>query len=466
LTKVLTIIDTLQNRSWQSMTEILPGIVQDWTKAFQEQGHEVIIHQVEEDSTSKILASVLKSDLILFTAFNLQANQLHQIIRQKLNLEIPIGLYLHGLASVGLWPLEKWGWLQNTKAFDFFVVTSDADIHCLQKIDLKAKVFKIPFSIDDQQLEQKSRSKDLHHFIFTGRISEQKNLHTLLWGISLLNEENRNKIVLDIFGKEDHLGSPNMGKKSTAYLKTLEDLVVKLKLNSIVKFHGFLDREELNANYLSHSHTFISPSLHSDENFGMAALRSLKNGHRALLTAWGGHLEFDSFFNNQVDYLPVYKSHYGPVISPLDIKKSIEKALSNDLVHGPRKSACSHDDVSQLIALQIPKMLEPGLFQFGKLATDLAARYTQYFKNSEDQIKLSQIFENYADTWAHLFFESYGMKTSLPREKGPDFITAPWVTDEGSQFKIADPHRGEWFLSKNEEELLFEFGLRWTVKDS
>jgi len=450
------------------MTEILPGIVRDWTRAFKDQGYEVILHEVEKDSSGKILASVLKSDLILFTAFNLQQNQLYQMIRQKLSIEIPIGLYLHGLASVGLWPLSKWGWLQNSKAQDFFIVTSEADIQCLKKIEMKGKVLKIPFSIDDQQLEKKARNEDIHHFIFTGRISEQKNLHTLLWGISLLRKEDKKRVVLDIFGKEDHLGSPNMGKKSTAYLKTLLELIAELELDSIVKFHGFLEREQLNNQFLSQPHTFISPSLHSDENFGMAALRSLKNGQRALLTAWGGHLEFNSFFKDQVDYLPVYKSSFGPVISPLDIKKAIEKALIKDQKIEPRSSACSPDSVSKLISAKIPQMLEQDQdqFQIGKLARAIAEKYTHYFKASEDQNKMSKVFDGYADSWAHLFFESYGMKSPLPSEKGNNFITAPWVSDQDSHFKITDPHRGEWSLSKKEEELLFDLGLRWTVKDS
>lgn len=463
---MITIIDTIQNRSWQSMTEILPGIVRDWTNAFKGQGHEVSVHFIEEDSTAQIISSVLRSDLILFTAFNLQQNKLHQIIRQKLNIEIPIGLYLHGLASVGLWPLAKWGWIQNSNAQDFFVVTSEADIQCLQKINLKAKVLKIPFSIDDQSLKQNSGTIGLHHFIFTGRISEQKNIHTLLWGVSLLSEEVKKRIVIDIFGKEDHLGSPNMGKKSTTYLQILEELVKKLQLNSTVKFHGFLDRDDLNSQFLSQPHTFISASLHSDENFGMAALRSLKNGQRAILTAWGGHLEFNSFFQKQVDYLPVYKSPYGPVISPLEIRNSILKALNDDYKVEPVNSACSPDSVSSLIAKNIPQMLEQNQFQIGNLAQELAERYTTFFHASAEQNKLSKIFDSYADTWAHFFFESYGMKSQLPLLKGSRFTTAPWVTEVGTQLRINDPHRGEWSLSKKDEYLLFDYGLRWTVKDS
>ena len=142
---ILTIIETRENHSWTSMTEILPQIRRDWSMAFEELGHEINIVDADQIEAKDMALIAFKSDIILFTAFNVKIAQIFNFIRTSINPDIPIGLYLHGLASVAAWPLYKWSWFKNMQMRDFFIVTSDADLRAMELACDEAKIYNEGF---------------------------------------------------------------------------------------------------------------------------------------------------------------------------------------------------------------------------------------------------------------------------------------------------------------------------------
>lgn len=457
--KQISIIDDPSNYAWLSMTEILPSIIADWKSAFSDEGWSVAIIQNSQSARAESLKKILASDAILFTCFNLEQLKFYKIIREQLGLSIPIGLYLHGLPSVGLWPLQKWSWLDHMKESDFFIVTSHADEIAVQQSVVKGKVFKIPFSLNRYKPPTSLRKTSKHHLVYVGRISEQKNLHSLFWAFSLIEREIKEKFKIVIYGAEDQLGSPNMGFESQAYLKFLIDLARTLEISDYIEFKGFIDREVLYSEELNYPYTFISCSLHSDENFGMAAATSLSMGHQAILTNWGGHQELKNYFKpEQITYINVKGAEQGPYISI----KELKDALVNLSCRPPSKSdssmALNSSIISAHIRKIIPSLLEKKEWKFTNLPLELSKRFEKYF--DKKKIKLSKIFEGYNDPLAFRFFCAYGMKNELENfDKNEKFVIAPWANQDEMVFN--DPIKGQFKYSKIED--LCTFGGIWNL---
>lgn len=129
------------------------------------------------------------------------------------------------------------------------------------------------------------------------------------------------------------LGVPNLGIIGKSYLRNLKQLVNDLELEDVVEFGDFLSHDEIDLE-LKNS-IYISPSVHSDENFGLVAFRALNLGTPALLSHWGGHRDFQHYFDG-VRYFNVYKSLQGPRTNPFEIALEILKIWDENVVVKPK----------------------------------------------------------------------------------------------------------------------------------
>ena len=107
------------------------------------------------------------------------------------------------------------------------------------------------------------------------KITPIKNLESLFYAISILNQSDSYCIYLDIYGYgSDH------------YIGELKRLAAKLSITENVAFKGGIAREERVTIYDSYEY-FILPSL--SENFGIAVLDALSRGCKVLvskMTPW------------------------------------------------------------------------------------------------------------------------------------------------------------------------------------
>lgn len=466
----ILLLTTEENFVWLSMQEIIPGIERCWKgleKIDTQTPFRVEVFNVDQMKLSKVLKSFLQADTIVFTAFNFKLAKLAESLRKDFSLSTRFVFYLHGMTSMGCWPMLKFGMKDVFTKNDIFISTCHRDKETLELSFKESQVEVIPFGLDNlpQTFPEHIPDPKQALFVYIGRISEQKNLHTLIQAFSLVEQP----FQLEIYGKEDGLGSPNMGIPAMEYQKWLEDLVKKLQLQDRVVFKGFVEREKLYQSLEGKSYCFISSSLHSDENFGMAVLRSLSQGQAAILSDWGGHHDFKHFFENQVFLTPVYKSLRGPFINPVDVKNKINDYLeASHHYHDENIKRYQLQEVAQTIlekvVLKSPN--SKNLLKASPLALELLEAQEEFAeqKKNEDQSKGTKIFEDYADPYAHLFFESYGMinevDVSLLKDQ-KDVVVSPWVDWKEDEAVVNDPHRGKIILRGSREQLkkqLFSLG--------
>lgn len=163
-----------------------------------------------------------------------------------------------------------------------------------------------PFPVDtdrfyfDDKLRKEARKSlsikdDEHVFLYTGRLSPQKNTADLIRGFQLAFAESKKPPIFIFAGTFDNLGTPYIGSylASNEYYAHILLRLNKLesKLKERVHYIGNLDPEYLVSYYLA-SDTFVSLSLHNDEDYGMSPIESLLCGTKSILTDWAGYTSF------------------------------------------------------------------------------------------------------------------------------------------------------------------------------
>lgn len=385
------------------MQEIIPSLEITWQYFCEKFNYNYHLLNVDTAPLSNDLKSILISDLIVVTCFNTKIAQYIKIIREQLNIDTRLFFYLHGLATVALWPLHRFHILHLLRSNDLFIATCEGDIKCMKLAFENGNTIKIPFTIDNHLLLEDFSIRDCP-LVYIGRISPQKNIELLIKTYSLLDQKIKLQHPLIIYGSEDHLGFPNLGILENNYLSKLKILINELDLENYIFLRGFVDRiqiqEELGSNFV-----FISPSTHSDENFGMSCLRSLLAGATCVLSAWGGHLEFKKHFPDQIYYIKTQINSTGTQINLHDFKKSILSALANKK-NGPKaipsyfsfENTCHHLQEFLIHSEYNSQPLSPL-----PLALTVFKQQEFFEKNN----KIQQCFNSFDDPAFISFFEAY-----------------------------------------------------------
>ncbi|MFP5490942.1 MAG: glycosyltransferase family 4 protein [Bacteriovoracia bacterium] len=426
------------------MEEIIPFIEQSWRDMALSEGITVTTLVVEDTTLAELFKAAFSSSKIVVTAFNAQIALALVHLRSRYFVDTPFVFYLHGFASVACWPMKKWGLLDVWREQDIFISSAKRDLE-LFRLSIKTEnSFVIPFALLDEVKPDETQQGAHDHLslYYVGRISEQKNLHTLLWALSIYLKYSHNcSISLDIFGSEDNLGSPNMGQKSGSYLQVLEQLSRELALTEIVKFHGFINRNLIADKIHAGRKVLISTSLHADENFGMAALRALSMGHSALLSDWGGHSDYVENFKDAVTLVDVEVSKTGPFVVVDSLVKQIEKlansSSSNGLMDVPNHYQLEsiREKLKSVYLSNAEKK-----FEFSDNIEILAHRWDEFKDNPQS----CRVFTSFEDVIFHQFSMAYaGRSRYYENSSMGELAIAPWVKIKNDQIVVSDPHRGE-----------------------
>lgn len=461
MNKKCLVLTSTQNFVWHSMQEIIPFIVETW-QAAESESTQVRVVNIDKEKLADYFKDLIECSAVVLTCFTPQMFKLAAYIRGDLKLGCNFIVYLHNQATIACWPMRHWGAVNLFQKKDFFISSCARDAECLKITFPEARCKIIPFSYKDISSESIFSKPDEVEIplIYIGRISSQKNIHTTLLALKILKKQRPElRWTLHVYGKEDNLGSPNMGISQPGYQQFLLDLCDTLKIKENVFFHGYQDREHLKDVLKQRRHVLISPSLHSDENFGMAAFQCLIANHTAVLSDWGGHADFKKHFDNQTELVKVYKTSKGPSIDPAELAKAILKSIERY-----RDSRGT---------------LTPEYYSFGSIVkknkellaaetgTEHSLRATEisdeiYKRATCEKIKGNpKIFNTYKDEQAQIFFEAYGMKHDLPRLNSElGYSIVPWVEKNKKSVLIKDYHRGQETLceDKNLNNKLYELG--------
>jgi len=400
MTKKITILTTRQNFRWTSMQEILPALEQCWLLGAENRSVKASIINVDELSLKKAFPDLIQSEVIVVTAFNETIARFMVEIRKSLGLTIPFIFHVHGLATIGLWPLDHFSVFPWLDSGDIFVGTCPGDIHCLKLIsdDLKSALVPFPFF----PLNTTVTDSPERVFAYVGRLSDQKNIDVAIKAYYQLFKEMNSLPDFVIYGEEDHFGSPNMGIKSSSVLDDLRALVKELQLESKVHFKGFVKREEI-VSILGKNHIFVSASTHSDENFGMALMRSLELGGKAVVTHWGGHILFGKSLPERVQLVPVHFQEARPKPDVDAFKNALRKSLEeNGSSEFPK--TFSPDEVSKAFF----QLVDVTNFQANPIRlSSFSQKLFERKKSFNQSVDLQKIFESYDDPFAREFLKAY-----------------------------------------------------------
>lgn len=202
-----------------------------------------------------------------------------------------------------------------------WVVASSAQKSLVDKlIKEKASVHVIPFPVNpdsfyfsqserDETRKSFGLKKDNLVFMYSGRLSYQKNIHHLITWFSLTSPMSH----LLIAGEIDDIGFPEFhGFQKLGEQKELIDFTLRKypDIKSRVLFTGNLKPESLRK-HLNAADIFISFSLHHDEDFGLSVAEAGLCGLPLILSRWAGYKDFEKNLRNVVA-IPVQKTIKGP----------------------------------------------------------------------------------------------------------------------------------------------------------
>ena len=458
-TETTVVVSSQQKHTWQSMGEIVPAIEKAWAASASPNHAVKFLLNTNLYGLNARIASLRGADRVVFTSFRLDFERqawVMSLFRHYLNKSVPFLIHLHGDGATGLTELMTVSdVLRNS---DIFIAACSADLralrHCLPQVSTRV----VPFALADPDIAHVKRAKKSSTtLVYAGRISEQKNLHTLLIALWLLKQRGLKFLPkLEVFGSSDNLGSPLIGYFFRDYGSYLRRLAKQLDLSSQITWHGEVPRNQLKKILRSFPHTFISPSIHSDENFGAAAFYSLSLGNSAILSAWGGHLDFSQHIRNQVQLVPVRASEAGPVINPFVLAAAIASYNQKMGAKTSLKWLCDYKPTSvatkfgkittsRQTGRSSPLRISPLLSEIEKkrklAGLSLSASSSRAYNRSR------KVFSGYEDRTAEPFLKAYGMTSTFTRLTGKELLLMPWVSISNSVIKITDPYRGVFKIS-------------------
>jgi glycosyltransferase involved in cell wall biosynthesis len=228
-----------------------------------------------------------------------------------------------------------------------FVVASERQKILVDKMFKNNPAVVCPFPVNpkefyfSEELRQKQRqewglAEDAVAFLFTGRLSKQKRIRTLISTFAEALGEKPNAHLF-LYGHQDSLGDPFFGKfeiegeyfrKFYATYRSLPE-----SIQQRIHFMGAVPNAKLLSVY-GGADVLTNLSVHNDEDYGMSVAEAQFTGLPSILTDWGG---LAGFANPQV----VEGTHYIPVkIAPtcksID-RKAVIQALKDFYVN-PRRS--------------------------------------------------------------------------------------------------------------------------------
>lgn len=171
------------------------------------------------------------------------------------------------------------------------------------------------FSFDEGK--RKKRRSDLEikddekSFLYTGRLSYQKNIFDLIRSFVSYRKNFDQKAKLFLCGPMDDLGIPYLGKEALAgtfyfhWEECFRDPEFKNLLDSkVIQYLGNISTEELHETYCA-ADLYVSFSCHNDEDYGMSPAEASVCGLPSLLSSWGGFASFHKYFPQNVSLVPV-----------------------------------------------------------------------------------------------------------------------------------------------------------------
>ena len=371
-------------------------IEEAYSEVFNYLGESVTVIDTDEASLSKILTSLQSEEVHLFLSSpDTDLKSIFSVfdnlaMSERLHIILPV--YGNMTDKVNSW--KSWESLLRGKKVSF-LCSGHALLKQTQKFVLGDVCKLIPYPISEkfynlQRVDDPSRIR----LIYAGRIALGKNIFELIQSVqkaALINE----KITLEIYGDFSFEGHHFHGLNiSQEELK--QSFFSLINNDQNVTYKGHASQVEL-AEAFSRSDYFVSLSTYHDEDFGVAAAQAQAGGLCPILSAWGGHLDFET---NHL--IPIFLNNFGIPIP--DVKEFVKVLLTLDQM--PLSNSGERFSAKEVARLFLNIMEEPKVY-LGQ--TDLFNRYQKvYLLNMASPYRRIKS-DNDIQALYHEVYQSYGL---------------------------------------------------------
>lgn len=252
----------------------------------------------------------VKSEQVVFIDWEpAQFELIEALARFVRNTGIKLEFTIHVYADLVLWPAQ---WAKIGEAMRglplrcVFASAKECEISSQFLKEPKGTSFICPFPVDtthfryDPKIRQKARqalglAKNEKLIVYSGRLSQQKNVHLLVKEFRSLAEQYPNPLRMVLVGSFDDMGAAVLGLPSPLgwyfqKMRTALDLLPN-NLRDRIQIQGFKSAEEIR-DLLNAADLFWSLSTHHNEDFGMAIAEALACGLPSVITDWAGYSSF------------------------------------------------------------------------------------------------------------------------------------------------------------------------------
>lgn len=259
-----------------------------------------------------------------------------------------------------------------------------------QEVSAQAIALDRRFGFDEKKRKSARESLGLKDnelcFIYTGRISRQKNIELSIELIKKSCQQNGIQYKFLLVGTIDDFEGASVGLP-----EKLGSMFYRLKKweDENVVWVPEKNSEQLAALY-NGADIFVSLSCYHDESFGLSPLEALGSGLPCLLSRWGGYRDFQKVSDKYCQLIKIELSANGFEIDEMDFFHSIKKCQE---AMGARQECSklfrdhySHDSFQRFIQDTVLKVKNS--FQ------GFSAKYRgAILKNLKEEKKLSEEFE-------------------------------------------------------------------------
>jgi glycosyltransferase involved in cell wall biosynthesis len=227
-----------------------------------------------------------------------------------------------------------------------FIVASERQKILIDKfLPEDNKTIVCPFPVDESEFNYQPslrnnqrkiwgvKEKDFV-FVFSGRLSRQKRIHTLIRAFDeFLTRTGAENAYLFFYGSSDHIGDTFIGKWEVEgeYFRKINRLFheISKKNQSKIRFMGSVPNTELRAIYQA-ADSLVNLSVHNDEDFGMSVAEAQCSGLPSILTDWGGLASFyHSDLPQATSFIDVSIGERNKLISYSQTVNALEKSFKS-----------------------------------------------------------------------------------------------------------------------------------------
>lgn len=220
-----------------------------------------------------------------------------------------------------------------------FLVASDRQKILIDSMFKNNPTVVCPFPVDPKEFHfnQSARKKQRDTwkltdkdvvYLFTGRLSRQKRIKTLITTFAQEFAIDSNA-HLYIYGSPDNIGDPFLGvyDMEGEYFSVINSAYKKIdqKIRNRIHFMGAVPNQEL-LNVYQGADVLMNLSVHNDEDYGMSVAEAQATGLVSCLTDWGG---LASFYHPEipeaVKFIPVKFGMRAKLISTIRTKSSMRE---------------------------------------------------------------------------------------------------------------------------------------------